>query len=46
MSAADRLRDRWCRTAGLVLACAILGPPFAVVCYLAVRDANNPRRPR
>jgi len=36
----ERRRDRWLRTAGLVLACAILGPPFFVVCYLAVSGLN------
>lgn len=32
----ERRRDRLCRAVGLMLACAILGPPFVVVCYFAV----------
>jgi hypothetical protein len=39
----DRRRDRWCRIAGTVLACALLGPPFFVVCYLAVSGMRGDR---
>jgi hypothetical protein len=33
----ERRRDRWLRVAGTVIACAILGPPFVVVFWVAVR---------
>lgn len=31
-----RRRDRWCRRAGLLLSCALLGPPFVVITFLAL----------
>jgi len=33
----ERRQDRYLRIAGTVLACSVLGPPFVVVVYLAVR---------
>lgn len=37
----ERRRDQWCRRAGLVLACAILGPPFAAVMVLALDELRR-----
>lgn len=39
----ERRRDRLCRTVGLMLACAILGPPFVVVCWFAVDGLRGGR---
>lgn len=32
----ERRRDRWLRASALVLSCALLGPPFVVITYLAL----------
>lgn len=37
----ERRRDRWCRASAVVLACSLLGPPFVVTMYLALRGLRG-----